>query len=224
MSALGTKRARHVAGQIVQDIIADDLGRLPAEAELLQRYPVSRPTLREALRLLEIYGVISLKTGPGGGAVVNQVAGSEFARSSSLYFQLLELTLGDLMLTRLRLEPLMAKLAAERVNNGDQWERPGEQGTDSSGGFHLAVAQFARDPILLLVAGALRDIFWDRTNQARVPTEIAQFTATHEDIGAAIGAGDSAAAENLMRQHLSEYLDALQQEHPNLLKEVISWG
>ena len=67
MKVVGRKTARLVAGQIVQDIGTEGLTRLPSEAELLERYEVSRPSLREALRILEMYGVISIRPGPGGG-------------------------------------------------------------------------------------------------------------------------------------------------------------
>ena len=220
--SVGQKTARVVAGQVVRDITVDGLTRLPSEAELLKRYPVSRPTLRDALRILEMYGVISLKTGPGGGAIVNAVASYQFANSSSLYFHLLQLTLRDLMATRMRLEPFMARLAAERVARGDL----GEEGSLAlgDGDIHLSIARLSGDPILLLVAQALRDIFSDKSSMERVRKDVsANVTPPHDLIEKAVRRGDAEDAERLMREHLTDYVAKLEQHYPNLLDDVIDW-
>ncbi|MEU3982807.1 FCD domain-containing protein [Streptomyces sp. NPDC026672] len=211
----------------MREITTEGLNRLPSEAELLKRYPVSRPTLREALRILEMYGVISLKPGPGGGAVVNQVASYQFANSSSLYFHLLQLTLRDLMATRLRLEPFMARLAAERVARGEV--DPSE--IDSAGApvlsaddIHLCVARLSNDPILLLVAEALRDLFSAASSMERVRKGMAgNVSPTHEAIEKAVREGSASDAEQLMREHLGDYTSKLEQHYPTLLDEVIAW-
>ncbi|MBI0374784.1 FadR family transcriptional regulator [Streptomyces albiflaviniger] len=224
---MGKKTARLVAGELVREITAEGLKRLPSEAELLQRYPVSRPTLREALRILEMYGVISLKPGPGGGAVVNQVASYQFANSSSLYFHLLQLTLRDLMSTRMRLEPFMARLAADRVAQGEV----DPEMTDGDGNLvlnaediHLSVARLSNDPILLLVAEALRDLFSDKSSMERVRKDLAgSVTPAHELIEKAVRDGAASDAERLMREHLRDYVSKLEQHYPNLLDEVIDW-
>ncbi|WP_067678934.1 FadR/GntR family transcriptional regulator [Nocardia miyunensis] len=226
-SSVGKKTARVVAGEVVREIAFEGLQRLPSEAELLKRFPVSRPTLREALRILEMYGVISLKPGPGGGAIVNEVASYQFANSSSLYFHLMQLTLRDLMATRMRLEPLMARLAAERVAQGDlsadMTDTDGNL-TLSEGDIHLSVARLSGDPILVLVAQALRDIFSDKSSMERVRKDLAtNVTPPHELIEKAVRSGAANDAERLMREHLTDYVAKLEQSYPNLLDEVIDW-
>ena len=70
------KRALRVAQAIVHDIEADarQVGdRLPPEHDMLARYEVARATLREALRFLELQGVLHLQPGRGGGPVVAQL-------------------------------------------------------------------------------------------------------------------------------------------------------
>lgn len=68
-NAKKAKRALSLAQDIVRDIeagarVAGD--RLPREEEMLARYEVARATLREALRFLELQGVIHLQLGRGG--------------------------------------------------------------------------------------------------------------------------------------------------------------
>ncbi|MFC7016115.1 FadR/GntR family transcriptional regulator [Streptomyces viridiviolaceus] len=229
MRVVGKKTARLVAGQIVRYITMEGLDRLPPESELLQQYGVSRPSLREALRILEMYGVISLRPGPGGGAVVNPVASYQFATASSLYFHLLGLTMRDLVATRIQLEPLMARIAAERVKSGIPWDAQDPPKTRSpqptSTNFHFAVAKFAGDPILLLFADALRDISVEISNGEHTPQGVrGDLSITHAEIESAIVSGDPAEAEKLMRAHIEEYLHLLDEHSPYLLNQVIDWG
>ena len=85
------KTAEHVALAIVHDIVAGGMAtgdRLPSEAAMLTQYRVSRSSLREGLRLLEVQGLITLKPGPVGGAVVGTVDPRNLARISTLYLHL----------------------------------------------------------------------------------------------------------------------------------------
>jgi len=224
------KTAHLVASQIVRDITANGLDRLPSEAELLERYEVSRPSLREALRVLEMYGVITVRPGPGGGARVDPQASSQFAGASTLYFHLLGLTVRDLVQTRLRLEPFMARLAADRVRDGVPWDGgfgaagPPADGEDPEP-FHFRIARFAGDPILLLVADALRHIQSSQSVLRSVPPTFAtELSISHEQIEAAIAAGKPTKAEELMHEHTASYLRKLEEAFPHLLDQVIEWS
>ena len=67
------KAASLVAASLRRRIVLGDLGEgdaLPNETELMRFYEVSRPTLREALRILETESLISVKRGARGGARV----------------------------------------------------------------------------------------------------------------------------------------------------------
>ena len=110
------KTSERVALDIVHDIVAQGLGtgaRLALEAAMAQQYGVSRASLREALRLLEVQGLIHLKPGPGGGPAVGTVEPANLARTASLYFHLGAATYGQLMQAQVLIEPLCAQLAAQ---------------------------------------------------------------------------------------------------------------
>lgn len=223
MKVVGRKTARLVAGQIIRDIAEEGWEALPPEAALTERYEVSRPSLREALRILEMYGVITIRPGPGGGMRVNTVASEQYANASSLYFHLLGLTLGDVLNTRQQMEPLMARLAAEKAKGGALWDdaQPA-QGPDS---FHFTVARFAGDPILILFADALRNIHVDESSREyRVTAELSkQIPITHEQIEEAIRNGDAIKAEELMREHITRYAQLLEKHCPQMLSQVVEW-
>ncbi|MBM7519333.1 FadR/GntR family transcriptional regulator [Nocardioides nitrophenolicus] len=70
-----SRLAVQVADDLRMQILTGDLAdgeELPAEEELRERYPVSRPTLREAMRVLEAEGLLSVRRGAHGGAVVHK--------------------------------------------------------------------------------------------------------------------------------------------------------
>src|SRR3982074_934120 len=108
------KTSERVALDIVHDIVAQGLqagDRLPLAAAMVDQYDVSRASLREALRLLEVQGLIRLKPGPGGGPVVGSVEAANLARTATLYFHLGASTYGQLMETQVLFEPIAAQLA-----------------------------------------------------------------------------------------------------------------
>jgi len=118
----GTKRALRVAHQIVDEIgrSALDVGdKLPPEQEMLIRYGVARATLREALRFLELQGVIDLKPGPGGGPIVREPKPDNFASTMALLLQFVGADFRALVEVRQAIGPGMAAHAAERATAND---------------------------------------------------------------------------------------------------------
>lgn len=114
---------KQIARQIRQAIVdgrlrADD--RLPGEEELAERYGVSRPTIREALKRLAAQNLIRSRRGPTGGTFVNRPSHEELRDSlttaAMLGVGLGELDLGDVAQARRELEMICCRLAAE---NGD---------------------------------------------------------------------------------------------------------
>jgi DNA-binding FadR family transcriptional regulator len=87
---------------------------LPAEAELLKRFRVSRPTLRETLRILESEQLIQLGRGTRHGAVVLGPSIGMAAQYGGLYLATHGTTLGDIHQVRMLLEPPLASLLAMR--------------------------------------------------------------------------------------------------------------
>src|SRR6266508_528503 len=108
----------------VAELVANDLRRkiirgqipagdsLPSEPTMLEIYSVSRPTLREALRILESEGLVSVKRGAQGGRVhVPDVAVA--ARHVALQLQVRGTTMEDLFAARRVIEPGAVRILAE---------------------------------------------------------------------------------------------------------------
>lgn len=116
------KRALTLAQDIVRDIEAGAhvVGdRLAREDEMLARYDVARATLREALRFLELQGVIHLQLGRSGGPVVARPQTGDFANNLSLILQFMDADLRGLLELREAIAPNVAAYAAQRATTGD---------------------------------------------------------------------------------------------------------
>jgi DNA-binding FadR family transcriptional regulator len=110
------KMSDQVAAQIRRMIARGELvdgDWLPTEAELIQRFGVSRPTLREAFRLLEGDSLVTIRRGPPGGARVTLPGPSAVADLFGMILMLSGTTLGDVWDARLTIEPPAVRRLAE---------------------------------------------------------------------------------------------------------------
>lgn len=111
------KTAELIAAQIRSQIVRRELEpgmTLPTESELMVQLGVSRPTLREAFRILETESLINVRRGVGGGALVTTPDLAIGARYVGLLLQLDGATIADVYEARAALEPICAGLMAAR--------------------------------------------------------------------------------------------------------------
>jgi GntR family transcriptional repressor for pyruvate dehydrogenase complex len=111
-----------VVEQIQEAVLQGTLNpgdKLPPERELKEMFGASRGTLREALRILEQKGLITIKTGVAGGAVVNALTTDQVSESLDLLIRYQKVSLKDLAEFREGVEGLVAGLAAERAKSDD---------------------------------------------------------------------------------------------------------
>src|SRR5436305_6464125 len=103
--------ARDLRTKIVRGELKDG-DTLSAEGELVERYSVSRPTLREALRSLESEGLLTVTRGSRGGPRVHPPDPRLAARHLGLVLQHRGTTLADLFGARVLIEPSCVHLVA----------------------------------------------------------------------------------------------------------------
>lgn len=111
------KTAELVAKQIRNAIIRGELtdgDTLPAESHLIAEFEVSRPTIREAVRILESEGLVTVARGARGGARISSPNFEMIQRAAGITLQAQRVTIGDVYEMYTIFEPPAARLVAER--------------------------------------------------------------------------------------------------------------
>ncbi len=228
--------AEALAQEIVHEIVTRKLPPgtlLSSEAQMLDDFGVGRGSLREALRILEVHGLITMKPGRNGGPMVIEVGTRDYGRMSSLFFHLNGVTFQQLVDARLILEPIMARLAAERRSQeligkvADPAATRVEDDNayfDASSDFHNAVAALSGNQILNLFSSSLEAIFRDQVSNLLSPKNKRHHVLeVHAAIADAIAEGQADEAERLMREHMQEYADWVHKRNPGVVDEIIDW-
>ena len=215
------RRYEQVAEQI-QKLVAEGVlqpgDRLPAERELAAQFGIGRSSLRDAIRTLEVMGLVESRHGHGtvireldSDAAVVSLSGA-LIRKRALVHELLE--------ARRMIEPAIAALAAQKATEeeiarmeeilrlqGAKIKRR-EATMDEDSAFHAALVHAARNSVVLRVLDVLMDLLREsRARSLQVPGRVERSYAGHLRILRAIKRRDSAAAESAVRKHLSEIED-----------------
>ncbi|MCL9760610.1 FadR/GntR family transcriptional regulator [Frankia sp. AiPa1] len=216
------KTAELVAGQLRRRIIRGELAEgdaLPPEPTLMAQFGVSRPTLREAFRVLEAEALISVRRGAHGGARVHTPSPAVAARYAGLVLEHRGATLGDIHQASALLEPPCAARLAERRNPADAAElrrclAQGDAAGDDVGAlaaaqttFHLTMVQLTGNRSLALVTDMLHHLVdaagAQQTRSLVLGSDADATRATHARLIDLIEAGDATAAAEHWSRHLA---------------------
>ncbi len=214
--------AEQVAKRLLEMVRTKSLkpgDQLPPERELATYMQVSRPSLREALRGLQILGVLSMRQ--GGGVYVTALEASDLLGPLQFLITLDSENLGSLYESRRMIDGMIARMAAERVAS-DQIERlhalvKVQEGLMddplafrlSDTEFHETIAAATGNPFLVTISHSLYVLGMEyRRIAAATPGVVARSLAEHRVILAALEAGDAAATEAAMQAHLLSVHDS----------------
>jgi DNA-binding FadR family transcriptional regulator len=210
-------RERILNGELVEGTL------LPAERDLVIQMRMSRATVREALRILEVQNLIRVKAGRAGGAFVQRPNTKSMANSVSMLIRGRRIQLVDLMETRQALEPFCAEVAARNRTDDDltALERANEAIADPQAGlnqflqanldWHVGVAVAGHNQLLIGFMVALSEAIYAGTDNATfVDGAVRAVTSqAHQAITTAIRDGNAKAAARRMRRHVHSYAAAL---------------
>ena len=198
---------------------------LPAERDLVLQTRMSRTTVREALRILEVQGLIHIKAGRTGGAFVQQPGEDAMASTVNLLIRGRQIHLADLLQTREAIEPFCARLAAGARTDEDlaELDAANRQIAEASAGlapfleanvaWHVAVARASHNEILAgLMVALSRAIYAATEDEAFVDSDV-RHTAVraHASVTTAIRDRDADAAARRMTRHVHSYAEAVLQ-------------
>jgi GntR family transcriptional repressor for pyruvate dehydrogenase complex len=191
--------------------------RLPPERDLAAQLRVSRASVREALRILEAFGVVEARRGRGAdaGSVVTTDGQNGLAGLLRIYSLLMNVPLSDLVDLRVAVESMTARGAAEKGNGGRLTELAASMdGVTDRGAFlqldtdfHVELARASGNALAPLLMEALRETIaqkmraafdavddWDSTRE--------HIAADHAKLAAAVQAGDGESAAMTVTEHI----------------------
>ena len=220
-----TRLSEAAIEQIKEMIVDRNLepgAKLPSERELVTSFGISRASIREALRMLEIMGLAEVK--PGKGVYVKALTGDLFMPLSSLLSSHRE-TLNHHFEARLLLEPAAAALAAKRASNNDikrlkKITKIFKENLKKDNlieliradiEFHRLIANATNnETIEVLMNTITRYNFEGWKMSLRTKERPANTVIEHGKILEAIASGDEKKAKSAMRSHLKEAVKNLQ--------------
>lgn len=235
---LKPKAAERIAKSIVREIQKRKLhpgDKLISEQKMVERYGVARGSLREALRFLELQGVLRLKSGPGGGPVVEAPNGQHLAGTLALLLQFGGAPFRSIIETRLAIEPGIAALAATRASDQDlqalrrcldsMAECVGDATVfqEQNRVFHDLVAFASGNLVFGFLLPALHWIS-DGSGISYTEAERRRTVRALRPILAAIEAHDPEAASQSMRRFFEASLAYLDRTYPGVMAKPIGWA
>ncbi len=201
--------------QLVRDGAIKPGDRLPPERELAQQLNVSRASVREAMRLMDIQGLVIIR--PGAGTYITEDTVEVIVQAFSTLLSGPTSAARDIFEMRLILEPQVVSLAAKRASDADvrrmegillQQEEDiinGGTGVESDSEFHFAIAQATKNSALIAVTQAISDLLsQSRDSTLLSPERSNQSLQSHRRILETIKDRQSRSAEEAMHRHIAD--------------------
>jgi len=209
---------------------------LPAERELKEMFQTSRGTLREALRVLEQKGLIEIKLGVGGGAMIKSANSKQIGESLDILIRSQRVSLNHLCEFRKGVEGDVVALAAQRATAADilhlkellkEAKKHAEKGSTHRDAFieadkklHLAMAQISKNPIYISILKMVHNNI-QRYYDSFLPMEKRELMENYEDlcgIVQAVEKRDEAKSKSLAQSHIRRFGDYME-KHKQQIKD-----
>lgn len=205
--------ARQIEALILEKLKPGD--KLPPERELAEMFAVSRSSIRDAIRSLELSGLVEPRQGVG--TVVCEVTADSLLNPLVNALNRKQELVSELLEVRKMIEPPLAARAASHASEDEIREmddilrRQGEKMArdemtiEEDSEFHYTIAMASGNSVVLKVLDLLMDLLREtRERSLQLPGRPQRSLAGHRQILAAIKKGDAAAAEAAMRRHIED--------------------
>lgn len=232
---LGDVVARRIESDIV--VAGRKVGSVfGSQAELLERYSVSRAVFREAVRVLEHLGVARMRRGPGGGLVVTVPDATAVLAAVTVYVTFERMTLDEVLNARASFDDAVVRRAIEAGSSSlathleQLLADEAKTGEVHEAQLHLTIAAATGNPVFELftvVLAELHSLFNDsaRLGVARRRAAVQGARAAHVKLVESIVAGDAETAARRAVQHVQagrEYLSFKQLDRSLRIADVIA--
>ncbi len=198
--------------------------KLPSERELAQSCKVSRSSIRDAMRRLELMGLVEPRQ--GAGTIVRDPSPDSLVNPLFSALMRKRKHVSELLDVRIMIEPAIAMRAAKHINpeqlarmeailrrQGEKLQS-GESGIEEDSEFHYTIATAANNSVLLHVIDVLMDLLREsRERNMQVEGRQQKSFEGHQRIFTALSRGDAKAAEAAMRKHLDEVTQLVLMQH-----------
>jgi GntR family transcriptional regulator, transcriptional repressor for pyruvate dehydrogenase complex len=189
--------------------------KLPSERELAEMLQVSRSSIRDAIRGLELMGLVEPRQ--GAGTIVRERSAESPINAFSAALKHRRALVGELLDFRKMLEPPLASRAAthataeetaemeEILHRQEEKLSRGKLAIAEDAEFHYSIALASGNSVVLKVIDILMDLLRDtRTRSLQVPGRQEKSLAAHRRILSAIKNRDAEAAKSAMRRHIED--------------------
>ena len=189
---------------------------LGTEASIAAQFGVSRMAARDALRSLAAVGIVNIRQGAKGGAVVAQGNAEHFADALAVQLKLIGVSETEMLDAQIGIEGMAAELAAQRATPGDLTRMAGlleelrrlldeaVSFTDVSMRFHLAVVEASHNRALVAQFKALRYVLLPAYTRHTTREIAVRAVEAHGVLLARIQSGDAEGARTQMVQRLRQ--------------------
>jgi GntR family transcriptional repressor for pyruvate dehydrogenase complex len=209
--------------RMIRDGLVKPGEKLPPERELAETFQVGRSSVRDAIRTLELMGLVEARQGEG--TVVREPSGDALANPLTAMLLQQREFVSELLELRGMIEPTLAARAATHASAGDlarledilrrQKDKVGrgELAIEEDSEFHYSIAQAAQNKVVLQVVDVFMDLLRESRKQSlQVEGRLQKSLASHQQILRAIAEHDTVAAESSMRRHIQEIETIVLQE------------
>ncbi len=184
---------------------------LPSEAEMLKRLGVSRPTLRQAFRILETEHLIAVQRGSRGGGTVFRPSSKLASRYLSDLLRYRSTTLGDVLAAQLMIEPAaVTHLTRRRDDETSERLRALVSDPPHPDNFHVEIVRLAGNPVLAQYSELIQCLIGEQIESALPPRHdddaplFAHSSDAHTTLVDLVSAGAAHAAAERWRSHLRD--------------------
>ena len=207
---------------------------LAAEHRMVEEFEVSRGTVREALRFLELQGALRIKAGPGGGPVVSAPGADHLASVLSLHLQFADASSRSVSEARCSIYPVLAAEAASNASREDletlresitrmnESAHDADLFRDEARRFMDLIARASGNRVLAILVEALHRMSGE-SSAAYDEKQRRSALRTYERVIRAIENGESEEARSLMAKSLSAALRVRERMAPDELKQPVAW-